>query len=146
MFSYFARFNGNSWSLRYKRGQKDGVVSKIFFLHISFRVQCIWPGSGSTRIRSFPQVPVSTVVEEFVHQNGPKPEPKLSWENRSILAAWVHGYMHWGQYDPDYIVEQRKKNYVIHMIHTYNNVRNSMAYYMCGECANVYADVCLFVF
>ena len=22
--------------------------------------------------------PVSTVVEEFVHQNGPKPEPKLS--------------------------------------------------------------------
>ena len=54
--------------------------------------------------------------------------------------------MHLGQYDPDYIVEQRKKNYVIHTIHTYISARNSMAYDMCGECANVYADVCLFVF
>ena len=37
MFSYFARFNGNSWSLRYKRGQKDGVVSKIFFFTYFFQ-------------------------------------------------------------------------------------------------------------
>ena len=54
--------------------------------------------------------------------------------------------MHLGQYDPDYIVEQRKKNYVIHTIHTYISARNSMAYDMCGECANVYADVCLLCF
>jgi len=35
-------------------------------------------GSGRFLCICTPQVPVSTVVEELVHQNGPKPEPKLS--------------------------------------------------------------------